>query len=136
MDTGRCFNPCDDITVPSPGQFGVSEKFFQGCISQEANMEYFRMRLKGWQHMRDLKYFLFPLVQESSILHGCTTWNGGLKNKLLHLDSLLPEGILWEVKGTESFPDSPVLQAASVSGRSILFALLLRASICNFTRRA
>lgn len=92
-------------------QFSASENLHQGCISKEANMEYFRIQLEDSWYLGDLKHYLFPLVQESS-LRGCTTWNWDLKNKQPNLVSFLPEGILWEVEVTESFPASPVLEAA------------------------
>lgn len=68
--------------------------------------------IEGLAIFRRFKIFSVPFGTRKRSLHGCTTWNWDLKNKQLNLDSFLPEGILWEVKATESFPDSPVLEAA------------------------
>lgn len=68
--------------------------------------------IEGLAIFRRFEIFSVSFGTRKLSLHGCTAWNWDLKNKQPNLDSFLPEGILWEVKVTESFPDSPVLEAA------------------------
>lgn len=110
---GECFLSRGDIKVLSPGHFSASENFFLCCICQRANTEYFRMWLKGRKYL-DLCIFLLPLVQESTLSMAASHsgFELSFKEQTTQPGFLPAEGILWEAKVTESFPDSPVLEAA------------------------
>lgn len=66
-----------------------------------------------WKYL-DLYFFLLHLVQESSLSMAASHSDSELsfKEQTTQPGFLPAEGILWEVKVREPFPDSPVLEAA------------------------